>query len=358
MKRRKENNPLVSVVMAVYNGEAYLREAILSVLNQTYTNFEFIIVNDASTDNTVKIIEEFQDKRIKLIHNATNLRLAASLNRGIQAAKGKYILRMDADDICFPTRIERQVSHMEKHPEIGIAFGDVLKFSNRRTLPEIDTNERKPEYIRATLLFFNTVYHNNVIMRREIFKEYEYTLQYTVAEDMELWLKVTDRYPIVKVRGGMALYRIHKEQSSQVYRKKQLEQEIQMKKPYLERLLGPVTEEECEIHSKVSYRKTQLPISKLQMWLTKLKQGNLKTHIYNQKVFEQVLIRVGIITAWYNHYPVKMAEYLVGEFGIGRTFISFFRIVKNIVEESIMFLFHSIKAKIVINTYAARCGEK
>ncbi|NHJ46179.1 MAG: glycosyltransferase family 2 protein, partial [Asgard group archaeon] len=110
----------VTVLMSVFNGEKYLREAIDSVLHQTFTDFEFLIINDGSTDNSVEIINSYDDERIHLVHNEQNIGLAASLNKGINLARGEYIARMDCDDINHQTRLEKQVKFMDKNPDIGL----------------------------------------------------------------------------------------------------------------------------------------------------------------------------------------------------------------------------------------------
>lgn len=106
--------PFVSVVMSVYNGELFLKEAIDSILSQTYKKFEFIIIDDGSTDGSLNIINEYSDERIKILVNPKNEGLIFSLNKGIELALGTYIVRMDADDISLPQRIEEQVSFSEK----------------------------------------------------------------------------------------------------------------------------------------------------------------------------------------------------------------------------------------------------
>ena len=110
----------ITVLMSVYNGERYLQESIKSILCQTFTNFEFIIIDDCSDDTSCKIIESYNDKRIKLIRNRINLGLSASLNIGIRASRGKYIARFDSDDISCPERIETQYRFMEENSQIGI----------------------------------------------------------------------------------------------------------------------------------------------------------------------------------------------------------------------------------------------
>ena len=118
----KKKSPLISVLMPVYNSEKYVAEAIESILCQTYKDFEFIIINDASTDSSLKIIAKYakQDKRIKLINNKKNVKISASLNKGLSIAKGKYIARMDSDDISLPSRFELQTKFLADNPAVGI----------------------------------------------------------------------------------------------------------------------------------------------------------------------------------------------------------------------------------------------
>src|SRR5688500_8514963 len=117
MDKAITTQPLVSVLMPVYNAEAYVSEAIQSILQQTYKNFEFLIINDGSTDNSEKLINTFSDSRIRYIRNSENIKLVATLNKGIDLSVGKYLVRMDADDISLPERLQKQVDFMETHPE-------------------------------------------------------------------------------------------------------------------------------------------------------------------------------------------------------------------------------------------------
>jgi len=347
----KKNDILISVVMGVYNGETYLKSAIQSVLDQSYENFEFIIVDDASTDNTAAILAEFQDKRIKVLKNDTNKRLAYSLNRAISAARGKYILRMDADDLCMPERFEKQVSYMEKHPEIGISFGNIACFSDGKVLNILDTNEGDPEYIRANMIFFSTVCHPSVIMRREIFDMAQYNEKYTVSEDLELWLKVLNKYSIKKTKDNTLLYRVHQKQVSSVYSEKQIAQEMEMKIPYLRALLGDISEEECKIHSRISRRSKDVLLDELTMWLKKMREANKKKQIYDIEVFEQVLLRIGIIVAVYNQYLPKFMSIAMREFGLAALFRICLRMIKNVIVMSWNFIRNLSLMKAVVKQY-------
>ena len=178
--------------MSVYNGEKYLSEAIESILIQTYKNFEFIIIDDGSTDKSFEIIHHYQkqDNRIILI-SRENRGLIASLNEGIKKAQGKYIVRMDADDISVPTRFEVQVKFMEANSDIGISGSAVIRFGeNIKTVTwKLLKNN---EAIKSELLFSSTFAHPSVIMNKTMIFKYNlfYDNQFLHAEDFELWTRM------------------------------------------------------------------------------------------------------------------------------------------------------------------------
>lgn len=163
-------NKNVSVVMAVFNGEAYLREAIDSILNQTLNNFEFIIINDCSTDTSGDIIKTYDDKRIVFLQNNVNIGLAASLNKGIAAASGKYIARMDADDVSLPNRLAKQVDYLDKHENV-VVLGTSAEFID--ILGEKICTYFPPtvDEIMRTVFPGSPFIHPSVIFRKAVFVE-------------------------------------------------------------------------------------------------------------------------------------------------------------------------------------------
>lgn len=185
--------PKLSVVMSVYNGERYVEDAVNSILNQTFCDFEFIIINDGSTDRTAQILAEFDDPRIKVI-NQPNRGLTASLNRGIRLAKGKYIARMDADDFSEPQRLERQIEIIDQNPDIALVTcwykvsdekGDVLACQRLPT---------ESEQLAELLVHDNPMCHGSVLIRKEAIEAvglYSESLRY--AQDYELWLRMLRR---------------------------------------------------------------------------------------------------------------------------------------------------------------------
>ena len=177
--------------MSVYNGAKFLAEAIDSILAQTFTNFEFIIIDDASSDNSLHIINSYEDARIVLIQNNKNIGLTKSLNIGIAKAKGKYIARMDADDISMPKRLEKQFDFMEEHPEFAFCgtraktindVGDQVNFFKE----PLDSNK-----ILGTLLLKNCFFHSSLIIRTEkLLKVSGYNENYKYAQDYKLYLEL------------------------------------------------------------------------------------------------------------------------------------------------------------------------
>jgi glycosyltransferase involved in cell wall biosynthesis len=160
-------SPKVSVIMSVYNSEKYLRESIESVLNQTFKEFEFIIINDCSNDNSVNILNTYLDERIVIINNDTNLGLSKSFNKAISISKSDLILRMDSDDICYPNRIEVQYNHMIENPKTIVlgSNADVIdmneEFVYKTNLPKTDALIKKSLKKRATFI------HPTVIFRKD-----------------------------------------------------------------------------------------------------------------------------------------------------------------------------------------------
>ena len=185
--------PLISVVMSVYNDEQFLRQAIESILNQTFKNFEFIIIDDGSTDNSGKIIDQYAnlDKRITVVHQK-NHGLVYSLNRGISIAKGKYIARQDGDDYSESNRFEVQLSVLRQHPEYVVVFGfhNVVDFEGK-ILCEIEYS-CNPIIIRGNLLRRRPIYaHGSAIIKKNILEKHNcYNINETLYEDYDLWIRL------------------------------------------------------------------------------------------------------------------------------------------------------------------------
>lgn len=185
-------NTLVSVLMPVYNAEKYLVEAIDSILNQSYSDFEFLIINDGSTDRSEEIILSFSDPRIRYIKNEGNLKLIKTLNKGMQLCTGKYIVRMDADDISDPARIERQVSFMEHNPEVGLCGTWFASFDEKGKKGEC-RYAREHDEICFKQLYQIHLSHGTAIFRMSIINEsdFRFDVDFPHAEDYDLFTRMS-----------------------------------------------------------------------------------------------------------------------------------------------------------------------
>ncbi|MGC8803914.1 MAG: glycosyltransferase, partial [Bacteroidales bacterium] len=207
-----ESNSYVTVLMSVYNASPYLRESIESILSQTYPHFEFLIINDASTDNSSQIIKSYTDNRICLIENIHNLGLNESLNKGLRQARGQYIARMDADDIALPQRLERQVNFLENNPDYGLV-GSYMQLLSSKQLVKVPTSD---EAIRTVMLFHNPFVHPSVMIRKAVLDRYHLWYDETLlaAEDEDLWFRIAQHCKVANLPEVLLLYRIHSQQVS------------------------------------------------------------------------------------------------------------------------------------------------
>ena len=187
------SNPMISVVMPVYNGEKFLKEAIESILNQTYKDFEFLIVYDESTDGTLSIIQEFQEKdtRVVLI-NGDKEGISGALNKGIKKSRGKYIARLDADDISLATRFEKQIIHMEDSG-VDICGGHSLLINSNGKINGLNVVPISHKMCALSLLFKVPFAHPSVMIRKRFLDTNSLKYgqsSYKIAEDLDLWLRM------------------------------------------------------------------------------------------------------------------------------------------------------------------------
>lgn len=193
-------NPEITVLMSVYNGEKYLREAIESILNQTYKNFEFLIINDGSTDSSRDIILSYNDPRIQLVDNEQNIGLTRSLNKGLKLARGEYIARMDADDISMPERLGKEVAFLDQNKNVGLVGTYYLMINeNGKALHTIKCLTEGGE-LKDKLLIGNQFGHGSVMFRAECIEKVGlYREEFKSAQDYDLWLRIADFFDVANI---------------------------------------------------------------------------------------------------------------------------------------------------------------
>ncbi len=287
--------PYVTVLMPVYNGEKYLKEAIDSILNQTFTDFEFLIVNDSSIDRSVNIIESYKDSRIHLVHNKVRRGLPIALNRGIDLARGNYIARMDCDDISLPDRLAKQVNFMDTHPQIGVAGTWIEHFGANHAIIKFATD---PEVIRCSLLFGNYhLAHPTIIMRKAYIKAnnlyYNPSLKYSqYTEDTELWNRCCNYFLLSNVPEVLLKYRIRVDHHT--VKREKIKKDVSKciaRRNLIAMGINPL-KEDLVIHDSIrtlSFKKNYDSIKKIEQWLERLHQVNYKNNHYSELKFLDLL---------------------------------------------------------------------
>ena len=203
---------LISVILPVYNSEKYILEAIQSILNQTYTNFELIILDDGSTDNTLSIVRNFDDKRISVLKSVKNYGIVYQLNKGIDNSNGEFIARMDADDISYPDRFQKQIDFLNTNPQIDVLGSFAKKIGEEVGLIQYKYN--KPKQISFLLNFYCYMLHPTVMMRKRILSKFKYSSDYPLAEDYGLWCQINNGNNLYILDEVLLDYRIHNEQTN------------------------------------------------------------------------------------------------------------------------------------------------
>jgi glycosyltransferase involved in cell wall biosynthesis len=228
--------------MSVYNGERYLREAVESILNQTFSDFEFIIVDDGSRDKTWQILREYaaQDSRIVLVRNSENLELTKSLNKGLHVARGEYIARQDADDVSLPFRFEKQVGALDRQSEVVLVSGDLDLIDENGQVWHRPRRNANPGLVAWFLLFYNYLGgHSQVMFRRQCVVDLGgYSEERPYSQDYELWLRLAEIGKIVIVPEVVLSHRRHKTSVSSNHSAAQWEYSLIDSQYAIARLLG------------------------------------------------------------------------------------------------------------------------
>ena len=304
--------PLVSVLMPVYNAEEYIEKSIESILNQTYKNFEFIIVDDFSSDNSVKIICLFSDSRIRLITKNNNSGIAKTLNIGLENAKGKYIIRMDADDICHHNRIHKQVEFLENNEDY------ILCGSNYKTIDEniIVKLPQNNESIKLGLLSNCCIAHPTVAIRFNVLKQYNihYDSIMEPAEDYDLWVSLASKGKYYNLQEELLYYRVHEEQISNKRKKEQDQKSFAVKIKYISSFYKKIIEKEEVILKKIllsSERITKEDVESFSKFIKSMKKNNESNSYFNKDEFNIFLS--GLEELLLENYFAKYERYTISD---------------------------------------------
>ena len=284
--------PQVTVLMPVYNGELYLRKAIDSILNQSFYDFEFLIINDGSVDKTEKIIKTYKDCRIKYISNPINKGISCTLNQGIKIARGEYIARMDCDDISLPMRLQKQIEFMKNHNDISACGTWIKTIGNKSGF--INKYFTKPSDIKASLLFNTSLAHPSVMIRKSVIDEnnLRYDKEHLHFEDYSLWVELSRCSKLANLPKILLLYRSHKSSICHSHTSAQAKGASFIRKKQLIALGLTPNEKDLYTHNSL-YPKKEEKISnfikKEEEWLMKILDTNKKNKIYNTDSLSKII---------------------------------------------------------------------
>ncbi|UCH94206.1 MAG: glycosyltransferase [Candidatus Aminicenantes bacterium] len=302
----------LTVLMTVYNGGAYLRETIESILNQTYKDFKFLIIDNASTDNSREVIGSFNDPRIDLVALPENIGQIPALNKGLDMIDTPYIARMDADDISLPHRFKRQVAFMEKHPDVGVCGTFVITFrgkkENRYTWPCQSAD------LKVKLLFECTIAHPSVMLRKSLFDKYRLRYNETLghSEDWELWQRAGRCFELANIPLFLLRYRIHEGNESFKIFHRQREAAEKLDAESLKPLKlqnHPLRSIHRDVAFETFNAKNREPqfIHHVKEWFDQLKHANQNHQVYDENALNRFLKERLFIVLTNNTYHWRSA---------------------------------------------------
>lgn len=288
-----EKSPLISVIMSAYNEEAFVERAIKSILGQTEQNFEIIIFDDCSTDTTTDIIERIGDERIRLYKNSENCGLTCNLNKGLRLAKGRYIARMDGDDISLPERFEKQVRYFEEHPDVMLISCQTQNFGESSLCWKL---KESSEELKARMLVRPVFAHPGFMMRRELLdRGFFYDETFRTAQDYELASRVAGEYQVGIVREILLYYRVHKKQVSNLSGKEQFHNADRVREKLWNQVGVALSEDEKRALQKWAKEERAESVTEyveINRLIDKILAANKASHIYQQEVLDRTLNRL------------------------------------------------------------------
>ncbi|MEW4563917.1 glycosyltransferase [Bremerella sp. JC770] len=268
--------PSVSILLPIFNGAKHLQAAIESILRQTHADFELILIDDASTDSTLDVIQSFTDPRIVVLKQLRNHGMAAALNLGIDVAQGEFLARMDADDLALPQRLEKQIEFMQAHPEVGVCGTQMRHFGELRGV------YRKPlahDMIMAMMLIEPVMRHPTVMLRRCLLARFDfrYDAFFEVAQDYDLWTRMIQKTRFANLPEVLLQYRCEGQNNSFVKHTLRDQATYRIRKRFVESILErEATDDEASFHHRFAngHATDRESLENAEDWITTLRRAN------------------------------------------------------------------------------------
>lgn len=291
--------------MAAYNAANYINESVKSILSQTFSDFELLIVNDGSTDQTVNMINTFDDPRIRLIHNDKNQGLVYTRNVALKEARGEYIAVLDSDDVAYPRRLDLQYKFMQEHPDCVLCGGHGTVI-NKLGEPVTDNRLIVPtgnDNIKMTLLFLNTYVNSTVMYKTSVLRELGGYKDFAPAEDYELFIRIADKYPVDNLDEVLVKYRDHESNTSVLHGHVSQLKVYDIKKIQLSNLHISPEKRLTDAFYSILMWDYSFNLSDYLYLFTKLKYANRKLNKYPIIPFEKMLFNY-----WFKIIYTKKAK--------------------------------------------------
>lgn len=285
--------PKLSITVPAYNRENYIGPCLESLLNQSFTDFEIIVVNDGSTDKTVEIIESYKDSRIKLYHNEQNRGIVYTRNRGFELSKGEYIAILDSDDISVQGRLQKQVTFLDQNLKVGLVggFAEVID-ENGQSEGKVWFSNFDQKKLNTRLFFENCIAQSSVMLRKSALPNPAYRSEYPPSEDFDLWVQISRNWEVCNIPEVLIQYRVHSKNISKEENSVQIQNANKILLYQAEELIGePLTEKEKTCHislMKNNFDKTDDMIA-VHKWAYKIIEANKNSHKYPETEFVHLL---------------------------------------------------------------------
>lgn len=310
--------PTVSVLLPVYNGSKYLAAAIQSIVDQTYRDWELLVLDDGSTDDSIAVANSFEDERVKVLPNGENMGVAKTLNRGISLARGSLIARMDADDEAMPQRFARQVRFFESHPDVALLGTNALSAETGKPTFAVPLEHDR---IRCNLLFNCSFLHPTVMWRAEEFRRHGLSYEEDpTAEDYDLWERACRVVETANLFEPLLRYRNDPEVKVTAYVRQQKAGGRRIRERSLRAMGLDPTVEEMEVHHAVSYDNLPQPaigLDRVDQWLGKMVEANRRTKEMGQQALRERLHQQRYYHIVKNRPAVGLREAFMGRYGVG-----------------------------------------
>lgn len=300
----------VSVLIPFYNRASYLRDAIDSVLKQSFTDFEILALDDGSTDDSAEIVNQYKDSRIQLLRSDKNLGIPATRNRGIAAAKGEYLAFLDSDDLALPERLAHQVAFLDKNPDHA-AVGSWIEWIDKsgKKTGKVKRKPTSPEQINAERLFRSGLENSTAMARTKIMQAYPHREDMILGSDYDLWARVAADHKIAALPEILVYRREHETRATQTKIDTTKALRLEIFAWQLSTLNIAYSDEDLTCHYilRRMHKENFIPdvgfLDWAEAWLLRLQDANAIAHKYPEPAFSKVLGEFWLKTCWNTELP-------------------------------------------------------